>query len=67
MATTINVDADAFRSVTGGAEMAHHVREIARLQHEKKVANQEWNEQIKEHQAILEELAQVKSNGAAGK
>ena len=48
------------------AEMAHHVREIARLQHEKRVANKEWNEAIKEHNAILEELAQVKTGGAEG-
>ena len=48
-----------------GNEMAHHVREIERLKHEKKVANKEWNEQIKEHQEILNELAQVKSSKQA--
>ena len=42
-------------------EMAFHVREIERLKHEKKVANKDWNERIKEHQDILNELAQVKT------
>lgn len=41
------------------SEMAYYVREIARLRQEKKEANKEWNELIKEHQKILDELAEA--------
>ena len=41
------------------SEMAFHVREIERIKHEKKVTTKEWNDQIKEHQEILNELAEA--------
>ncbi len=41
-------------------EMASVVREIARLTHEKKEANKDWNERIKELKKVLNELANVK-------